>query len=131
MKLSSRCFAARELPEEESTQNETTAANSALLERLRPPDPQLGEGGDDDEVLEAPPSSRPPPHPSDQRVGLGAPDAPQSLLEENWRPRIQEEIRISFLAFSPHDLTICILTTLAIVNMLYWATALSISLPAT
>ena len=96
MKLPSRYFAARELPEEESTQNETTAANSALLERLRPPDPQVGEGGDDDEVLEAPPSSRPPPHPSDQRVGVGAPDAPQSLLEEvlSWR-RTAAKARLS------------------------------------
>merc|ERR1719412_1446146 len=75
---------AREHPRE-SAPKESTAASFALLERLRPPDPK--DGGDDDEALEAPPSSRPPPHPSDRRVGVGVPDAPQALLEEvlSWR----------------------------------------------
>ena len=98
MRISSRCVAARERPQESFTQYKPTAASFALLERLRPPDPKVGEGGDDDDPLEAPPSSRPPPHPSDQRVGVGvgAPDAPQSLLEEvlSWR-RTAAEARTS------------------------------------
>ena len=84
MTSSSRSVPAREHPRE-SAPKESTAASFALLERLRPPDPK--DGGDDDEALEAPPSSRPPPHPSDRRVGVGVPDAPQALLEEvlSWR----------------------------------------------
>ena len=95
MSFSSRSVTARELPQKESTQNQPTAATFALLERLRAPDPKVGEGGDDDdEPLDAPPSSRPPPHPSDRRVGV--PDAPQSLLEEvlSWR-RTAARARIS------------------------------------
>ena len=98
MTFCSRCVTARERPQESFTQNKPTATSFALLERLRPPDPKVGEGGDDDEPLEAPPSSRPPPHPSDRRVGggVGAPDAPQSLLEEvlSWR-RTAATARIS------------------------------------